>query len=106
MAASALRGDGDPGGKPAWGDVRQAVMIAAEVCATAAVSVAMRGPHGVHAALMIRQCADALRDLSAQLRPLAFDEAVIEAERSRAAEAALAAAGLLAPPPRHLHSVS
>lgn len=102
MAASALRGDGDPA--PGWGDVRQAVMIAAEVCATAAVALGLRGPHAVHAALMVRQATDVLRDISMQLRPAVLDEAVVEAERSRAAEAALAAHGLV--PPRHLHSVS
>ena len=72
--------------------------MAAEVCAIAAVSLTVRGPHGAHAALMVSQAAAGLRDIGAQLRPLAFDEAVIEAERARAAEEALAAAGLAAPP--------
>jgi hypothetical protein len=100
MDGSALRGDTGP--EPGWGDVRRAVMMAAEICATAAVSLAGRGPHGVHAALMIRQCADALRDMGAQLRYVAFDEAVVDAERARA----LADAGLVPPPAPHLHVVS
>ena len=47
-----------------------------------------------------------LRDLSWQLRRLAFNDAVIEQERARAAEEALAAAGLVPPPRgRHLRAV-
>lgn len=106
MAGSAVRYEGAPGSPP-WGDVRQALLMWGEVCAAAAVALAMRGPHGVHAALAVREAAGALRDLSAQLRPVAFDEAVVEAERSRAAGEALTAAGLMPPQrPRHLHSVS
>jgi hypothetical protein len=102
--ASAARGDTGP--EPGWGDVRRAVMMAAEICATAAVSLAMRGPHGMHAALVVRQSAEALRDMGAQLRYLAFDEAVVDSERERAAGEALAAAGLVPPAARHLHVVS
>jgi len=79
--------------------------MAAEICATAAVSLAMRGPHGMHAALVVRQSADALRDMGGQLRYLAFDEAVVDAERARAAGDALAEAGLVPEPARHLHVV-
>jgi|HubBroStandDraft_6_1064221.scaffolds.fasta_scaffold00062_2 hypothetical protein len=104
MDGSALRGDTGP--EPGWGDVRRAVMMAAEICATAAVSLAVRGPHAVHAAMMVRQSADALRDMGGCLRPLAFDEAVIDAERARAADEALGAAGLLPPPRRHLRVVT
>lgn len=104
MDGSALRGDA--GHEPEWAEVRQAVMMAAEICATAAVSLAMRGPHGAHAAMMVRQSADAMRDMGAQLRYLTFSEAVVEAERDRAAGDALAAAGVVPPPsPRHLHAV-
>jgi hypothetical protein len=57
------------------------------------------------------RCADLtgaeLRTLSARLRGLVFDEAVVEAERARAADEALAAAGLVPPPRgRHLRAVS
>jgi hypothetical protein len=91
---------------PPWGDVRQAVMMYAEVCAAAAACVALRGPHAAHAVAAIRQAAESLRGISAQLRPAAFDEAVVEAERSRAAHDALAAAGLVPPPRgRHLRAV-
>lgn len=103
MHGSAVRGDDGP--EPGWGDVRQAMIMAAEICATAAVSLAMRGPHGMHAAIMVRQSADALRDMGAQLRPWAFDEAVVDAERARAAADALADAGVVPPPARHLHVV-
>jgi hypothetical protein len=104
MDGSALRGDTGP--EPGWGDVRRAVMWYAEICATAAVSLAVRGPHGVHAAMVARQSADALRDMGAQLRYLTFSEAVVEAERDRAAGDALAAAGVVPPPPaRHLRAV-
>lgn len=56
------------------------------------------------------RCADLtsaeLRSLSARLRHLAFSDAVVEAERARAADEALAAAGLAPPPPpRHLRAV-
>jgi hypothetical protein len=98
MDGSALRGDTGP--EPGWGDVRRAVMWYAEICATAAVTLAVRGPHGVHAAMVVRQAADGLRDMGAQLRYLAFDEAVADAERARA----LAEAGVV--PARHLHVVS
>ena len=105
MDGSALR-DGT-GPEPGWGDVRRAVMLAAEICANAAVSLTLRGPAAAHAAMLVRQAADGLRDMSGCLRPLAFDEAVIEAERERAAGEALAAAGLVPlPRRRHLHSVS
>lgn len=104
MHGSAVRGDDGP--EPGWGDVRQAMIMAAEICAAAAVSLAVRGPHGVHAALVVRQSADALRDMGAQLRYLTFSEAVVEAERDRAAGDALAAAGVVPPPPaRHLRAV-
>lgn len=106
MADPARRSAAGPA-SPGWGDARQAVIRAAEVCACAAVSLALRGPHGAHAAMMIRQAAEGLRDVSAQLRYLAFDEAVIEAERTRAAGEALAAAGLVpAPRGRHLHVIA
>jgi hypothetical protein len=103
MDGSAL--SGEDGHEPGWGEVRQAMMMAAEICATAAVSLAMRGPHGAHAAMLVRQSADALRDLGAQLRYAVFDEAVADAERSRAADDALAAAGLVPPQARHLRAV-
>jgi hypothetical protein len=81
-------------------------MAYAEVCAAAAVVLALRGPHGAHAAQLVSHAAGALRDIAAQLRPLAFDETIIEAERSRAAEEALKAAGLAPlPRPGHLRAV-
>ena len=100
--------EGDAGREPGWGDARRAVMTAAEICAAAAVTLSLRGPHGTHAAMMIRQATEVLRDLSAQLRFPVFSEAVVEAERSRAAEEALRAAGVPVPAPRgaHLHVVS
>jgi hypothetical protein len=97
--------------KPGWADFRQGVMWYAEICAGAAVAVALRGgPHGMHAALMIRQMADSLRDIglqAAQLRGHELDEAVVEAERARGYHEGLAAAGLVPPPRgRHLRVVS
>lgn len=93
-------------------------MLAAEACAVAALGVTMRGPHGVHAAAMIRQASEAWRmtaemwrDVAmrvGELRQAEFNETVVAAERERAAGEALAAAGVVlpAPRPRHLHSVS
>ena len=81
-------------------------MFWAEVCVSAAVALAMRGPHGVHAALAVRQAADALRDAAARLRYPAFNEAVVDAERSGAAEEARAAHGLAPALPPRLHVVS
>lgn len=101
MDGSALHGETGP--EPGWGDVRRAVMSAAEACA-AAVAGCARGDRG--AVRAAQQAVAALRDAAGCLRPLAFDEAVIEAERERAAEQALAAAGLVPPPRRHLHAVS
>ena len=97
--ADPARGSAASPAAPGWGDVRQAVMAAAEACAAAAVSLTVHGTHGAHAALMVSQAADGLRDLGAQLRGLAFDEAVIEAEAGRRADEIVAAAGVV-PPPR------
>ena len=92
---------------PGWGDVRQAVMTAAEACACAVTSLGLRGEGGGPAAGTAGQAVAVLRDLAGRLRPLAFDEAVIEAERARAADEALAAAGLVPPPRgRHLRAIS
>ena len=65
-----------------WGEIRTALQRAAEACAAAA---------------------DALHAAAEHLRGPALDEAVIEAQRSRAAEEALAAAGAAVPPPRGGH---
>jgi hypothetical protein len=74
---------------PAKWDLRkasQAVMRAAEMCADLTP-------------------AD-LRALSAGLRGLVLDDGIVEQERARAAEEALAAAGLVPPPRgRHLRAV-
>jgi hypothetical protein len=95
---------------PGWADFRQKMMVMAEICAGAAVTLALRGPHNMHAALMVHQMADSLRGISlqaAQLRGREFDDAVIEAERSRAVAEALAGAGLVPPPRgRHLRAVT
>jgi hypothetical protein len=72
--------------RPDWDlrDAKDAVMRAAEKCADLT--------------------SGELRILSARLRGLVFDDAVVEAERARAADEALAAAGLVPPPRgRHLH---
>ncbi len=57
------------------------------------------------------RCADLtsaeLRSLSSRLAAVVLDDAIVEAERARAADEALAAAGLVPPPRgRHLRSVS
>ena len=103
MDGSALRGDA--GQVPGWAEVRAAVMDAAQACAAAVTALPARG--GDRGAVRTAQQAVlALRDLGGCLRPLAFDEAVIEAERARAADEALAAAGLVPPPRCRLHVVS
>jgi hypothetical protein len=105
--ADPARGSAASPAAPGWGDTRQKVMAAAEVCAVAAVSLAVHGPHGAHAAMMLSQAVDRLRDLSAQMRGLAFDEAVIEAEARRRADEILAAGGPVpAPRARHLRAIS
>jgi hypothetical protein len=109
MDGSALRGDAGP--EPGWTDFRRAVIIAAEITAAAAVSLAMRGPHGMHAAMMVREAADGLRNVgmqAAEFRHREFNETVIDAEADRRAREILAAAGLVPPPPpggRHLRAV-
>lgn len=106
MDGSALRGDADH--VPAWADVRAAVMRAAEVAAVA-VTDAMSRPRADWAAVQVAAEAVAeLRYLGGCLRPLAFDEAVIDAEAERRAGAILAAAGLVPAGrrERHLHAVS
>jgi hypothetical protein len=98
---------GDPGHAPGWAEVRAAVVRAAEACAAAVAGMSVRG--GDRGAIRTAQEAvAALRDLGGCLRYAAFDEAVVDAERARAADEALAAAGLVPPPRRggHLHAVS
>jgi len=68
---------------PGWGYVRLTLMRVLQDCACGCTA----------------ECTAALEDIGVQLRRLAYDEDIIEAERARAAEEALAAAGL-APPPR------
>lgn len=108
MDGCAQRGEGVPGAR-SWEDVRQrrenarqAVIAAAEVCAAAVITLALRGPHGAHALAIASQAVSALRDAAAQfgaqMRELQLDEATVEWERARAAAEALAAAGI--PPPR------
>jgi len=72
---------------PGWGYVRLTLMRVLQDCACGCTA----------------ECTAALEDIGVQLRRLAYDEDIIEAERARAAEEALAAAGL-APPPRPLRS--
>jgi hypothetical protein len=100
MDGSALRGDGQA---PGWADVRAAVIDAAQACAAAVAALRGGDRSAVRAAEL---AASALRDLGGCLRPIVFDEAVVEAERERAACDALAAAGLVPPPRRHLSVVS
>ena len=106
MSECATESQSESAREPSWSDVRQRVLGYAEMCAAAAVTLALR-PHGTHAAAMARQLTEAVRDLGAQLRFPVFSETVIEAERSRAAEEALRAAGVSVPAPRgsHLHLV-
>ena len=70
--------------RPGWGlrEAALAVMDAAERC------------DGLTAAELLT--------LNARLRNLVLDDAIVEAERARAAEEALAGAGLV-PPPRGQH---
>jgi anti-sigma-K factor RskA len=100
--------EADGPGAPSWDDIRRAVMVATEVCATAFVTLALRGPHGAHTAAMASQAVAALRDIGAQLTVLHdrdFNEATVQLERARAAAEALAAAGIPQPRPPHLHAV-
>jgi hypothetical protein len=103
--ADPAQGSADSPAEPAWGDARRLVMMYAEVCASAAVMVALHGPHAAHAVMALRQATDALRDIGAQWRYPALDEAVVEVERSRAAREALAAAGVVPPGTRHLRAL-
>jgi hypothetical protein len=104
MYGSAAR---DAGHTPGWGELRQAVKDAAEACAVAVAGLCLleADPGSVRAA---ERAVAVLRDLGGCIRPLAFDEAVVEAERAQAATEALTAAGVKVPTPRrerHLHPV-
>ena len=106
MGGSALRGDDTPD----WGGVKQVVMSHAEAVADAVMALLLRGCDS-DAVRAVEHAVMAFREAAACLRYPMLDEAVIEAERSRAYEDGLAAAGLVPPqvPPqraRHLHSVS
>ena len=95
---SAPRNDAGGQGAPSWEDIRQGAMTATELCAAAVISMALRGPRDTRGAAVASQAVTALRDLTAAIREWRFDEAVVEAERVRAAAEALTAAGI--PPPR------
>lgn len=106
MDASALGSAAGPG-EPGWGDARRTIMWAAELCAAAVTSLSLRGAGAGPAMAAAREATGVLRDLDARLRCLAFDEAVIEAERDRAVGETLAALGIVpAPRERHLHAVT
>lgn len=103
MDGSAVRGE--PGPEPGWGDVRRAVMRKAEAVADA-VAVLCARPADRGAVRAVEQATAVLRDALGCLRWPVLDEAVVDAERERAAGEALAAAGFVPPATRHLHVVS
>jgi hypothetical protein len=104
MHGSAVRGEDGP--EPAWGEIKQRVASAAESVATAVSGLSLRSGDG-GAVRAVEQAVAAFRDALGCLRPAVLDEAVVEVERARAADEALAAAGLVPPPRgRHLRVVS
>lgn len=94
-AAGNVRRIPAPRRAPGWEDVRRAMITAAEACA-AAVAEMCRAPADGRAADRAGSAVAVLRELGAQAGCLAFDDAVIEAERAAAVRefrAAVIAAG-------------
>lgn len=104
MDGSAQRSDGPD--TASWDDARQAVMAHVAACSAALARLSLRGDRAAAAELHIQNVL--LRDLRDRLTQMCdreFNEAVVEAERDRAAADALAAAGIPQPRPPHLHAV-